>query len=111
MRKPFRQRSTTGGLEMKYAVCPALVVIWVLAASACPSEAADGCVAYGDKKTDFTWRLCPAGEKYERQYLYFGAWSKFHRVNSDAGACNWAAVRSSWVCPDRVISCDAKRCG
>jgi hypothetical protein len=96
---------------MKYVACPALVAIWLVAASASGATAADGCVAYGDEKTDFMWRLCPAGEKYERQYLYFGAWGKFHRVTSDVGACNWWAARLSWVCPDRTIRCDAKRCG
>jgi hypothetical protein len=91
----------------------ARAVVAALFIVACMSgaRAADGCVAYGDEKTDFTWRLCPAGEKYERQYLYFGAWGKFYRVNSDAGACNWSPARSSWVCPDRTIRCDARRCG
>jgi len=95
---------------MNWAVYPALLAIWLLA-SAADAKAADGCVDYGNKKTDFTWRLCPAGEKYERQYLYFGVWGEFYRVNSDAGACNWSAGRSGWVCPDRVIRCDAQRCG
>ena len=89
----------------------ALAAIWLVAASATGATAAERCVAYGDEKTDFTWRLCPSGEKYERQYLYFGAWSNFHRVASDAGACRWSGARSNWVCPDRTIRCDAKRCG
>ena len=46
---------------MKYVVCPALVAVWLVAASASGATAADGCVAYGDEKTDFTWRLRPAG--------------------------------------------------
>jgi hypothetical protein len=29
------------------------------------ARAAGRCVAYGDESTDFTWHLCPAGEKYE----------------------------------------------
>jgi hypothetical protein len=70
----------------------------------------DGCAAYGDETADFTWRLCPAGEKYERRYLYFGVWSKFYRVNSDSGKCSWSVTKSSWVCPDRTIRCDPKRC-
>ena len=96
---------------MKYAVCSALVATWVVTISGFGAMGADGCVAYGDEKTDFTWRLCPAGVKYERQYLYFGAWGNFQRVNSNTGACNWSAARSSWVCPDRTIRCDAQRCG
>jgi hypothetical protein len=96
---------------MKLVVLPALVGIWALAAPLSGAKAADGCADYGDTKTDFTWRLCPAGEKYERQYQYFGVWSNFYRVNSYTGACNWSADRSSWVCPDRTIRCDAKRCG
>jgi hypothetical protein len=96
---------------MKYLACPALVAIWLVAASASGATAADGCAAYGGEKTDFTRRLCPAGEKYERQYLYFGAWGKFYRVTSDVGACSWWAARLSWVCPDRRIQCDAKHCG
>ena len=97
-------------LYMNYAVCPPLLAIWLLA-FASNAKAADGCVAYGNEKTDFTWQLCPAGEKYERQYLYFGVWGQFYRVNRDAGACNWSTPHSSWVCPDRVIRCDARRCG
>jgi len=96
---------------MKCVLCLVLAVIWLVAASASGATAAERCVAYGDEKTDFTWRLCPGGEKYERQYLYFGAWSNFHRVTSDAGACRWSAARLSWVCPDRTIQCDGKRCG
>ena len=94
---------------MKYAVGHALVAVWIAAASVSSAKAADGCVDYGDTKTDFTWRLCPAGEKYERQYRYFGVWSDFYRVNSYTGACNWSADR--WVCPDRTIRCTATRCG
>jgi hypothetical protein len=96
---------------MKCVSCLALAAIWLVAASASGAAAAERCVFYGDEKTDFTWRLCPGGEKYERQYLYFGAWSNFHRVASDAGACSWSAARLSWICPDRTIRCDAKRCG
>ena len=77
---------------MKYAICSALVAIWGVA-SASNTKATDGCVAYGNEKTDFTWRLCPAGEKYERQYHYFGVWGKFYRVNSDAGTA-WTALPS-----------------
>ena len=75
------------------------------------ADAADGCVAYGDQKADFTWRLCPAGAKFERQYLYFGVWTRFYPVGSDAGACTWSQAQSSWTCPDRTIRCDAQRCG
>ena len=53
------------------------VVALVVFVSGSSSKAADRCISYGDEKTDFTWRLCPAGEKYERRYLYFGAWSIF----------------------------------
>jgi hypothetical protein len=95
---------------MKCTVC-LVAAIWLVAACASGATAAQRCVAYGDEKTDFTWRLCPGGEKYERQYLYFGVWSNFHRVGSDAGACSWSASRSSWVCPDRTIRCDTKHCG
>ena len=94
---------------MKYAIGHALVAVWMAAASVSGAKAADGCVAYGDSKTDFTWRLCPAGEKYERQYRYFGVWSDFYRVNSYTGTCNWSADR--WVCPNRTIRCTATRCG
>ena len=96
---------------MKCAFAPSLLAICAIATFAPVAKAADGCVAYGDENTEFTWRLCPAGEKYERQYLYFGFWSKFYRVNGDAGVCRWSAAKSSWVCPDRSIRCDAKRCG
>ena len=94
---------------MKCLPCTALAAVW-LAGAACGATAAERCVAYGDETTDFTWRLCPGGEKYERQYLYFGVWSNFHRVANDAGACRWSPARLSWVCPDRTIRCDAKRC-
>ena len=96
---------------MKSAVFSVLVAIGAIAASISGARAADGCVAYGDTKTDFTWQLCPAGEKYERQYLYFGVWGNFYRVNSSTGACNWSAAGSGWVCPDRTIRCNATRCG
>jgi hypothetical protein len=96
---------------MKSAVLSALVAISTMAPSISGAQTADGCVAYGDTKTDFTWRLCPAGEKYERQYLYFGVWGNFYRVNSATGACNWSPAGSSWVCPDRTIRCNAARCG
>ena len=96
---------------MKFALLPTLVAIWAVAASISGAAAADGCVAYGNPKTDFTWRLCPAGEKYERQYLYFGVWGQFYKVNSYTGACNWSANQSSWVCPDRTIRCNTARCG
>lgn len=95
---------------MKRMPCLALAAIWLAGASAHGAMAAERCVAYGDENTDFTWRLCPGGEKYERQYLYFGVWSSFHRVANDAGACRWSLARSSWICPDRTIRCDAKRC-
>jgi hypothetical protein len=96
---------------MKSAVLSAFVAIWTLAIPFSGAKAADGCVDYGNPKTDFTWRLCPKGEKYERQYLYFGVWGDFYRVNSQTGACNWTADRASWVCPDRTIGCTAARCG
>jgi hypothetical protein len=96
---------------MRFAICSAFVVLCAIANFETHAQGADGCVAYGNEKTDFTWRLCPAGEKYERQYRYFGVWSDFYRVSSETGACNWSANRSSWVCPDRTIRCDAKRCG
>ena len=95
---------------MKCALYPALVAIGMLAFAPI-AKAADGCADYGDEQTDFTWRLCPAGEKYERRYLYFGVWGKFYRVNRDSGPCNWSVTKSSWVCPDRTIRCDARRCG
>lgn len=88
-----------------------LVAGWTLLGLPSAAMAADRCAAYGDTSTDFTWRLCPGGEKYERQYLYFGVWGNFYRVHSRAGACNWSAARSSWVCPDRTIRCDARQCG
>ena len=94
---------------MKCMPCLALAAIWLAGASAY-GAVAERCVAYGDETTDFTWRLCPGGEKYERQYLYFGIWSNFRRVANDAGACRWSPARSSWICPDRTIRCDAKRC-
>jgi hypothetical protein len=96
---------------MKCMLCLSLAAIWLTGASAYEATAAERCAAYGDEKTDFTWRLCPGGEKYERQYLYFGVWSNFRRVTDDAGACRWSPVRLSWICPDRTIRCDAKRCG
>jgi hypothetical protein len=90
----------------------ALVLIWSAAAAFMPyAQAGERCLAYGDEKTDFTWRLCPAGEKYERQYLYFGIWSSFYSVPSDVGACVWSVGKSSWVCPDRTIRCNLNRCG
>jgi hypothetical protein len=89
-------------MSVKSAVFPALVAIWAVVAPVSDAKAADGCVAYGDAKTDFTWRLCPAGEKYERQYIYFGVWGNFYRVDSQTGACSWSADRSGWVCPDRT---------
>ena len=57
----------------------ARTAIWLAGASVYGAAAAERCVAYRDENTDFTWRLCPGGEKYERQYLYFGVWSNFHR--------------------------------
>jgi hypothetical protein len=75
------------------------------------AAAADRCAAYGDEDTDFTWRLCPGGEKYERQYLYFGFWGKFYRVNPGTGACDWQAEQSAWACPGKTIRCNEKRCG
>src|SRR5438105_14374640 len=95
---------------MTHGLLSAAAALCVAAALASSANAADRCVAYGDEKTDFTWRLCPAGEKYERQYLYFGVWSKFYPVRSFTGACNWSVGKSSWVCPDRTIRCDAKGC-
>ena len=82
-----------------------------LVACVSAANAADPCVSYGDARGDFTWRLCPVGEKYERQYLYFGFWSEFYKVGSSTGACNWSAINASWVCPDRTIRCDRGRCG
>jgi hypothetical protein len=96
--------------KMKYALRSAFVIAFALLAGVSALKAADGCISYGDEKTDFTWRLCPAGEKYERQYLYFGFWSSFYRVPEDSGACRWWATKSTWVCPGRVIHCDARRC-
>jgi hypothetical protein len=89
---------------------PVLAAILSLTALAANASAADRCVSYGDEKTDFTWRLCPAGEKYERQYLYFGVWSNFYRVDSSTGACDWSQPKSGWICPDRAVRCDSKRC-
>jgi hypothetical protein len=88
-----------------------LAAILAIAAFAPAAQAQDRCVPYGDERTDFTWRLCPAGEKYERQYLYFGVWGSFYSVRSRTGKCDWSASKSSWVCPDKTIRCDARRCG
>ncbi len=82
-----------------------------LVACVCAANAADLCVPYGDERGDYTWRLCPAGEKYERQYLYFGFWSDFYKVGGNTGACTWSAIKTRWVCPDRTIRCDGRRCG
>jgi hypothetical protein len=95
---------------MKYALCPALVAICALAAFTPVAKAVDGRAAYGDEKTDFYLATVPAGEKYERRYLYFGVWSNFYRVNSDSGECSWSVAKSSWVCPDKTIRCGPKRC-
>ena len=96
---------------MKYGILSVLLALCAAAFLSAAAGAAERCVAYGDERTDFTWRLCPAGEKYERQYLYFGFWSSFYRVNSDAGACRWSLRQSSWLCPDRKVRCDANHCG
>ncbi len=88
-----------------------LAALFVAAAFTSPANAAGRCAPYGDEDTDFTWRLCPAGEKFERRYLYFGFWSDFYRIAGDAGTCDWSWARSSWVCPDKTIRCDARRCG
>ena len=96
---------------MRIACCSALLALCMIVGVASGASAAERCVAYGDDNTDFTWLLCPAGEKYERQYRYFGVWSKFYGVKSYTGACDWSAPKSSWVCPEKVIRCDAKRCG
>jgi hypothetical protein len=101
---------------MKFARCISTLVATLVTLSAgaaftSAAEAQDRCVAYGDANTDFTWRLCPAGEKYERQYRYFGVWSNFYSVKSYTGKCDWSAEKSSWQCPDRTIRCDSKRCG
>jgi hypothetical protein len=94
-----------------YPMLIAVCAIMLFAAVAPAARAANQCAAYGDAETDFTWLLCPAGEKYERQYLYFGFWSDYYKVKNDAGACNWSESRSSWVCPDKTIRCDARHCG
>src|SRR5690348_2486848 len=87
------------------------IVVAVFVVVAGPSAMADGrCIAYGDEETDFTWRLCPAGEKYERQYLYFGVWSNFYRVENDIGACRWSTAKSSWMCPGRIFRCNLEKC-
>jgi hypothetical protein len=49
---------------MKYALYSALVAIWAIAVFASVAKADDRCFAYDDEKTDFTWRLCPAGENF-----------------------------------------------
>jgi hypothetical protein len=94
---------------MKCQVLTAPIAV-AIATFAGVATAADRCVAYGDATTDFTWKLCPAGEKQERRYLYFGIWSGYYSVPGDAGVCNWSSGKSGWVCPDRVIRCDAKQC-
>ncbi|MGO9546549.1 MAG: hypothetical protein ACLPPF_17355 [Rhodomicrobium sp.] len=85
--------------------------IFAIAASVSCASAAGRCAAYGSEETDFTWRLCPGGEKYERRYLYYGFWSDFYRVSAGTGACDWLAAQSSWICPRRTIRCDADKCG
>lgn len=90
---------------------PVLIAMLAIVGFVSIANAAEPCVAYGDEETDFTWRLCPDGVKYERQYLYFGIWSQFYRVKPDAGACAWSVARSSWMCPDRIIRCNASLCG
>jgi hypothetical protein len=96
---------------MKRVPLTALIALSAIMAFASSARATERCVAYGDPDTDYTWRLCPGGEKYERRYFYFGIWSRFYRVESGAGECHWAPARSSWVCAGRTIQCDAKRCG
>jgi hypothetical protein len=93
------------------ALVVTLIALTASAALTSVAKAQDRCVAYGDEKTDFTWRLCPAGEKYERQYLYFGVWTNFYSVKSHTGKCDWSATKSSWLCPERTIRCDSRRCG
>jgi hypothetical protein len=96
---------------VKHWILAAFLALCAAAFLSDAARAAGRCVPYGDESTDFTWRLCPAGEKYERQYLYFGFWSSFYRVNRDAGACRWSPHQSSWLCPDRTVRCDANYCG
>ena len=88
-----------------------LIAIFAVAAFTTAAMASDRCVPYGDENTEFTWRLCPSGEKFERQYLYFGAWSRYYPVRSDSGECRWSGANSSWICPEKTIRCDARRCG
>jgi hypothetical protein len=96
---------------MKNARHAALIAVCATVGFASHAKAADRCIAYGDEKTEYTWRLCPAGEKFERRYYYFGIWSDFYTVRSDIGACRWTATTSSWRCPDRTVRCNAERCG
>jgi hypothetical protein len=104
-------RTVSAQITLKHAFCSALVALLVVLAFASGGAgAADGCAPYGDERTDFTWLLCPGGKKYERQYRYFGIWSEFYTVGSDVGACSWSAPRSSWMCPEMTIKCDARRC-
>ena len=67
-----------------------------------------GCVAYGDTDTDFTWLLCPNGQKYERQYQYFGMWSSYYTVPAATGKCLWQSPR--WTCRDAKFVCSAGSC-
>lgn len=68
------------------------------------------CAPYGDEDTEYTWMLCPGGEKYERRYLYYGFWSEYYPVKSDAGACGWSAASSRWKCPDQTFRCNGNGC-
>jgi hypothetical protein len=53
-------RRSRGGLSMKCIACLALTAIWLVAGSAYGATAR--CVAYGDDKTDFTWRSALAAK-------------------------------------------------
>jgi hypothetical protein len=108
--RQIAKNGNEGGSQVKHWIFTAFLALCAAAYLSSAAEAAGRCVAYGDESTDFTWRLCPEGEKYERQYLYFGFWSSFYRVNGDAGVCRWSPRQSSWQCPDRTIRCDANHC-
>ncbi len=65
-----------------------------------------GCIVIGERKTDQNvWQLCPNGDVYEDEYLYWGYWNGYRKVLPTTAPCRWESGDSTWRCKRGTIQC------
>lgn len=75
-----------------------------------PPTSFDNCADYGNPDGQFTYKLCPDGSTYERQYTYWAIWSDYYSIQAANAPCLWNSDKRQWTCESTTIACTAAEC-